>query len=68
MHLGVLHGVFEADFVCVKADAAVGVGAGRAVLEVALDGATDIAKLAAYLVVAACQQFDLHKVIALCTF
>ena len=36
-----------------QADAAVGVGAGGAVFQVALDGTTHLGQLAAYLVVAA---------------
>ena len=53
----------KGDVAGVEADAAVGVGAGGAVLEIALDGAAEGGELAADLVVAAGEELDLKKVI-----
>ena len=44
-------------------DASVGVGALGAIFKVALDGAADGGELASYLVVSACEQLHLNKVI-----
>ena len=60
-----LHRVDEADGASVERDAAVGVGARRTVLEVALDGAADVGELTTDLVVAAGEEFDFHQVVPL---
>ena len=47
-----------------QADAAVRVGTGCAVFEVALNGAAHVRQLAAYLVVPACEQFHFEQGVA----
>ncbi len=54
----------EGDAAGVEGDAAVGVGAGGAILEVALDGAAEARELAADLVVAAGEQFYFEEPVA----
>ena len=58
-----LYRMEERDVAGVEADAAVGVGAGGAVLEVALDGAAEGGELAADLMMTAGEELDLQKVI-----
>ncbi len=63
-----LHRVDEPDGAGVERDASVGVGAGSAVLEVALDGAADVGELAADLVMTAGEEFHLDQMIAFGAF
>lgn len=60
----VADGVVETEETGVEGDAAVGIGAGIAVFEVTLDGATHVGQLAAYLVVAAGVELNLEEVVA----
>ena len=53
----------EADGAGVEGDAAVGIGAGGAILEVALDGTADVGELAADLVVTTGEEFHFHQVV-----
>ena len=47
----------------VQAYAAVGIGAGSAVFQVAFDWAAHVSQLAGYLVMAACEKFYLQQVV-----
>ncbi len=58
-------GVFQFQVPGVQADAAVGIAAGSAVFQVALDGAAYLGQLASDLVVPACMQLYLQEVITI---
>ncbi len=59
------HWMDEPYLVCVKAYSAVRIGAWRAVFQVALDAAAEMAELAADLVVASGKQLDFDEMVAL---
>ena len=58
----------ETDGTGMEGDAAVGVGPGRTVLEIALDGAADVCELAADLVMPSGHEFHLDEMVALRAF
>ena len=56
--------MLEGNVACVERDTAIGIAARRTVFEVSLDGHAQRRKLATYLMVAACVEAHLQKVIA----